>query len=167
MMFWPRGGCLTYSSTNFLSLFHNVSNIIWTTLILQLQVSFDVCAHIPSTLWVSTFYMNPWYSCNNFATIAWDVNFHMGQEQLHALLSIMFNSSRWQVDIVFTKDGIHTLIDIVIADLIRVDLFPQSCVTQRFVVFYVVQTKEQNYHDQHPANQFFPLTMEIFGCLHK
>jgi hypothetical protein len=91
----------------------------------------------------------------------------MGQKQLHALPSNMFNSSRRQVNIVLNKDGIHTLIDVVIANLIRADLFPQSCVTQRFVVFYVVQTKKQNYHDQHPANQFFPLTMEIFGCLHK
>jgi hypothetical protein len=31
----------------------------------------------------------------------------------------------------------------------------------------VSQAKEWKYHDQHLMHQFFPLTMEIFGCLHK
>jgi hypothetical protein len=42
---------------------------------------------------------------NTFATNAWDVGFHMGQKQLHALLLNTFNSSCQQVNIVFTKDG--------------------------------------------------------------
>jgi len=66
---------------------------------------------------------------DNFVTIAWDVSFRMGQEQLHALPSNMFNPSRRQVDIVLTKNGIRTLIDDVITDLIRTYLFPRSCVT--------------------------------------
>jgi len=59
---------------------------------------------------------------------------------------------------VFTKDDIRTLIDVVIANLTPVDLFPRSCVTQRFVFDDAVQTKEQSYCDRHPANQFFPLS---------
>jgi hypothetical protein len=43
---------------------------------------------------------------------------------------------------VFTKDGIHTLVDIVIVDLTRADLLPRSCATQGFVVFDVAQAKE-------------------------
>jgi hypothetical protein len=31
----------------------------------------------------------------------------------------------------------------------------------------VAQTKEQSYRNSHPTNQFLPLAMEIFGCLHK
>jgi hypothetical protein len=27
--------------------------------------------------------------------------------------------------------------------------------------------KTKSYHDWHPTNQFLPLTIEIFGCLHK
>jgi hypothetical protein len=54
--------------------------------------------------------------CNTFATIAWDVNFHVGQEQLNVFSSTTFNSSHWQIDIVLTKDGIRTLANIVIAN---------------------------------------------------
>jgi hypothetical protein len=68
--------------------------------------------------------------CNTFAAITWDVGFHMGQKQLHALLSNMFNSSYQQVDIMLTKDGICTLIDIVITNPTQVDLLPRSCATQ-------------------------------------
>jgi hypothetical protein len=46
---------------------------------------------------------------NTFAAITWDVNFHVRQKQLHAFLSITFNSFRRQVDIVLTKDGIRNL----------------------------------------------------------
>jgi hypothetical protein len=71
-MFWPMGECLVYISTNlsklstsFPDLFHIISN---TT---SIAPSFDVCAHIPLTFWVPTFYVvfmatahrNPW--CNS------------------------------------------------------------------------------------------------------
>jgi hypothetical protein len=39
--------------------------------------------------------------------------------------------------------------------------------TQKFVTFGAVQAKEKSYHDQHPTNQFLPLIVEVFGCLHK
>jgi hypothetical protein len=29
------------------------------------------------------------------------------------------------------------------------------------------QAKEMSYRNQHPTNQFLPLAIEIFGCLHK
>jgi hypothetical protein len=48
----------------------------------------------------------------------------MGQKQLHALLSTTFNSSRQQIDIVFTKDGIRTLANIVITNPMQAYLFP-------------------------------------------
>jgi hypothetical protein len=53
---------------------------------------------------------------NLFATNAWDVSFHVGQEQLHAFPSTTFNSSRQRVNIVLTKNGIRTLIDIITTD---------------------------------------------------
>jgi hypothetical protein len=31
----------------------------------------------------------------------------------------------------------------------------------------VVQAKERNYCNQHPIDQFLPLTIEVFDCLHK
>jgi hypothetical protein len=68
---------------------------------------------------------------------------------------------------VLNKDGIHTLADVVIVDPMRVDLFSQSCATQRFATFNVGQAKEMSYRNQHPTNQFLPLVVEIFDCLHK
>jgi hypothetical protein len=53
---------------------------------------------------------------NTFVTIVRDASFHMGWIQLHVFFSNMFNSSCWRIDIVLTKDGIRTLIDVVIID---------------------------------------------------
>jgi hypothetical protein len=53
---------------------------------------------------------------DTFAAITRDVSFYVGREQLHALLSTTFNSSHQRIDIVFTKNGICTLIDVVIVD---------------------------------------------------
>jgi hypothetical protein len=103
--------------------------------------------------------------CDIFAAIMQDVGFHMGRKQLHVLFSNMFNSSHWQVDIVLNKDDIYTLVNVVVVDPKWTDLFPWSCTTQRFVTFDVVQ--EQNYCDWHPADQFLPLVVEVFRCLHK
>ncbi len=67
----------------------------------------------------------------------------------------------------FIKDGIYTLTNVVIIDPTQVDLLPQSCAIQGFAAFDVVQVKEKSYHDQHSTDQFLPLAIEVFGCLHK
>jgi hypothetical protein len=77
-----------------------------------------------------------------FVAIIQDAEFHVGWEQLHAFLSTTFHSSCQQVDIVFIKDGIHTLADVVITDPTRMDLFCQSCITWGFVASKVVQAKK-------------------------
>ncbi len=59
------------------------------------------------------------------------------------------------------------LTDVVIVDLMFVDLFPRSCITHRFVASNATQAKERNYRDRHPIDQFLPLAIAIFGCLHK
>jgi hypothetical protein len=48
-----------------------------------------------------------------------------------------------------------------------VDLLPWSCATQGFVASNVAQAKERSYHNWHPIDQFAPLAIEIFSCLHK
>jgi hypothetical protein len=53
-----------------------------------------------------------------------NVDFHMGRKQLHVLSSTTFNSSCQRLNIVLTKDDIHTSINIVIADPTRMDLLP-------------------------------------------
>jgi hypothetical protein len=67
----------------------------------------------------------------------------------------------------FTKDDIYTLVNVIITDPIRMNLFPRSYTTQRFVSSDDTQVKEKNYRDQHPIDQFLVLAIEIFGCLHK
>ncbi len=75
--------------------------------------------------------------CDTFATITWDVGFHMGQKELHVIFSTTFNSFHWWVDIVLTKDGIFTSTNVVIADPTRTDLLPRSCATQGFTTLDV------------------------------
>jgi hypothetical protein len=66
-----------------------------------------------------------------------------------------------------TKNDICTLTNIVITEPKWVDLLPQSCTTLGFVSSDVTQAKEKSYYNRHPIDQFLPLTIEIFGCLHK
>jgi hypothetical protein len=105
--------------------------------------------------------------CDIFATIALDVSFHVEREQLYALPSTTFNSSRQLIHIVLTKNDIHTLTNVVIMDATWMDLLSWSCAIQGFVAFDATQAKEISYHNQHPTDQIFPLTIEVFGCLHK
>jgi hypothetical protein len=72
-----------------------------------------------------------------------------------------------RINIVFTKYDIHTLVNVVNVDSTRINLLPWSCAIQGFVAFDMTQTKESNYRDQHPIDQFLPLVIEVFGCLHK
>jgi hypothetical protein len=53
---------------------------------------------------------------------------------------------------VFTKNGIHSLVDVVIVDPMQAYLLPQSCATQGFVPFNMIQAKEKNYCDKHPID---------------
>jgi len=100
-----------------------------------------------------------------FAMIAWDVSFHMGWEQLHAFPSTTFNSFCQWINIVLTKNGIHTLVNVVIVDPTWVNLLPQFCAIQGFVAFDVTQVKEKSYRNRHPINQFFPLAIDVIWLL--
>jgi len=65
------------------------------------------------------------------------------------------------------KNGICTLVDVVIIDPTHVDLLPRFCTIQGFVAFDAAQAKKRSYRNRHSTNQFLPFTIEIFGCLHK
>jgi len=54
--------------------------------------------------------------CYTFDVIVQDVGFHVGQEQLHMLPSTTFNSSCQRINIMLTKNDIHTLANTVIAN---------------------------------------------------
>jgi hypothetical protein len=53
---------------------------------------------------------------------------------------------------VLTKNGIRTLIEIVIADPMQADLLPHFCATQGFVAFDAAQVKEKSYCNRQPIN---------------
>jgi hypothetical protein len=71
------------------------------------------------------------------------------------------------LDHILTKNDIHILTDVVIDNPTQVYLLPQSYRTQGFANSNAIQAKEMNYRNQHPTNQFLPLVIEVFGCLHK
>jgi hypothetical protein len=104
---------------------------------------------------------------NTFAAIAWNINFHVGQKQLHTLPSTTFHSSHQWIDIVVTKNGIHILVNVVIVDPTWVNLFRWSYATWRLVAFKVAHAKKRSYCNRHPIGHFFHLTIEVFGCLDK
>jgi len=82
---------------------------------------------------------------NTFVAITRDVGFHMGQKQLHVLPSTTFNTSCQQINIMLTKDGIHTLANVIIIDVMWANLLARSYATQGFVASNVVQAKEISY----------------------
>ncbi len=79
---------------------------------------------------------------NTFVIIVWDVGLYMGQEQLHALPLAKLNSFCWWINIVFNKDAIRTLIDIVITNPLHVDLPPQFCTRICYFQYNSNQRKE-------------------------
>jgi hypothetical protein len=182
ILFWPWGGCSAYSLINLPNLSiifpnfpHSVSNTAQTTTSFNCKPPWCVCTHPINFMGIHVLCCTHGNECmgthdvvhDTFAVIARDVGFYMGWEQLHAKPSTTLNSFHQQVDIVFTKNGIRTLVDIVIADPMHVDLFPQSCTTQGFATSDAAQAKKRSYYNWHLIDQFFFLAIEIFGCLHK
>jgi hypothetical protein len=180
-MFWPKGKCFVYISTSIPSLsiifpnfLHSALYVIWTTPSHNCKHP-SMCIHLIDPMGIHLLHYvhgNEHIGThdvihNTFAAITWNVGFHVGWKQLHALLSTTFNSFHQRVDIVLTKDGIRTLANVVIADLTQADLLPWFYTTQGFIAFDVAQAKERGYHNRHPIDQFFLLVIEVFGFLHK
>jgi len=65
------------------------------------------------------------------------------------------------------SNGIRTLANVIITDPTWANLLHWSCVIQGFIASDITQAKEKKYHNWHLTNQFLPLTIEAFGCLHK
>ncbi len=149
IMFWPSVNIWHIVQLVFLAF--RLSSLIfsfqmWLRLPhLSIVSAIDVCAHIPSTLYVCTCCTCDnectWTHdiiCNTFFTVMQDANFHVGWKQLHAFPSTTFSSSYQRIDNVFTKDGIHTLTNVVITNPTHVDLLPRSRITQRFATLDMI-----------------------------
>jgi hypothetical protein len=118
IMFWPKGKCLAYSSTNLPKLSTNFLDLflalwIWiglphlsSTCILQCVCTHPInpmgihllcCAHGNECTWTHDVIRD------TFVAIVRDVGFHVGQEQIHVFLLNMFNSSCWRLNMCSPK----------------------------------------------------------------
>jgi hypothetical protein len=156
IVFWPWGKCLAYNSTSF-ACFWLVSLVFSITLWIQLGLPHPsitsillcvctlpinhmgihllCCVHGNERTWIHD------AICDTFTAIVQDVDFHVGWKQLHVFPLNRFNSSHWWVDIMFTKDGIYILMNVVIVNPTWVDLLPWSYATQGFVVSNAIWAK--------------------------
>ncbi len=165
---------MAYSLTSFPNLsiifpilLHNPLNVIWiTTSFNYMYLSMRVhtshwCYKCPP------FTLHPWCNLWHFCYHCTRCCLPCGLKQLHTLPSITFHSFYQRGDIWLTKDGIHTLVDVVIVDPTWIDLFCWSYITWGFVTFEATQAKEKGHCDQHPINHFVPLAIKVLGCLDK
>ncbi len=70
------------------------------------------------------------------------------------------------MDIVFTTNGTHTLVNVNIVDSILMDLVLQVTSFGGVAAMIVAHAKVVLYLGQHLEDNFTPLTIEIFECLH-
>jgi hypothetical protein len=72
-----------------------------------------------------------------------------------------------QVDIVYNVDGICTLVDVIIVDIIWANLLSQAIFFCGAATSLVAQMKEGFYYDHYQVNVFLPLAIEVLGCFHQ
>jgi hypothetical protein len=71
------------------------------------------------------------------------------------------------VDIVLIANGIHTLANIVIVDLIHVNLISQVAYSWGMIITIATQAKIVSHCDRHLEDDFIPIAIEIFICLYQ
>ncbi len=99
-MFWPKGGCLAYNSTNFISistnffnLFHNALYMTWITPSFNCMYPWCMCTHLIDPISIHLLccaHGNESIKThdaiyNTFAAIAQDAGFNVRWKLLHAL----------------------------------------------------------------------------------
>jgi hypothetical protein len=84
------------------------------------------------------------------------------KKKVHVFPSKNFNSYHQQVNIIFTKDEVRTLVTLITIKPTQVDILVQSYSIQVFIASKAIHIKERSYRDQHPT-----LAIEVFGYFHK
>ncbi len=87
---------------------------------------------------------------------------HIQKEVSHLFLH---HTRRW-VDIVIIKDNFQTMADIVIADPTCLDLVKHASTMTMHVTIVTIQDKARSYTKWAPRDDFIPLAIETYGCLH-
>jgi hypothetical protein len=103
---------------------------------------------------------------NAFVAIAKDVRFHILRKQTHVLLPLALQSLHCWVNIVLSVNGVCTLLYIVIANPIQVDLVLRTTFSPRVVAIVAAPAKIGLYCDWFPSNKFLPSAIKVFKCLH-
>jgi hypothetical protein len=88
------------------------------------------------------------------------------KKQLHVIPLSIPLTSKWHINIVHSKDKVHTLVDIIIIDLICANLLFQTTFTHGFTTSKATQTKAWSYQNPHPKDQFLPPTLFFKKYLH-
>jgi hypothetical protein len=70
------------------------------------------------------------------------------------------------MDIVITRDNFQTLMDVVIADLTCPYLVFHVLTTTVHASIFAAQNKTQSYTKQTLGNDFIPLVIKTYSCLH-
>ncbi len=70
------------------------------------------------------------------------------------------------MDIVITRNNFQTLTNIVIANPTHTNLVQHTSTTIVHATIVVTQDKTQSYTERMPRDDFIPLAIETYGCLH-
>jgi hypothetical protein len=70
------------------------------------------------------------------------------------------------MDIVITRNSFQTLANIVIVNLTHIDLVQCALTMIVHAIIVVAQDKAQSYIERTLGNDFIPLAIETYGCLH-
>jgi hypothetical protein len=72
----------------------------------------------------------------------------------------------WWMDIFITRDDFWTLMDVVIVVSTRINMAQRASTTTWHATMMVVQKKTQSYAKWTSNNDFIPLVIKTYGCLH-
>jgi len=177
-MFWLYGGHLVYNLTSFLSILitfpsflHNVSAMTWTTTSFNCKYPL-MCVH--TSHWSYRYppfmlcpyqrtHKNPWCNLRHFCCHCMKCWLPCGKRTITCVSFNCIQLLSCCVNIVFTKDGICTIVDVAIVNGFTSPILCNS----KICCFGCCSSQKMGYCDQHPTNQCLPLAIEIFECLHK
>ncbi|CAM6100549.1 unnamed protein product [Calypogeia fissa] len=95
-----------------------------------------------------------------------DAGYHVSTEQTHVLLVIDGIPDRRWADIVFSRAGVRSLADMVVADPTGASMVSSAAHIPGHAASHVARLKEEAYAIRHPGDLFYPFAVEVFGALH-
>ncbi|CAM6110377.1 unnamed protein product [Calypogeia fissa] len=87
-------------------------------------------------------------------------------EQTHVLPTVDGIPDRRRADIVFSRAGVQSLADVVVADPTGASMVSSAAHISVHAAAHAVRLKEEAYAIRHPGDLFYPFAIEVFGALH-